>query len=88
MTNSQAVHIHTHMKEREGRGGMGILVGKDGKRRADLGEWWKSRAVESGNLHSWNVLSRECIGCVADQKAGLTHSSAENKKTVTGCEAR
>lgn len=86
MTNSQAVHIHTHMKEKGRKRWDGDTGGKGREEKSRFGK--VLRVVESGNLHSWNVLSRECIGCVADQKAGLTHSSAENKTIVTGCEAR
>lgn len=36
--------------------------------------------VNSGYLHSGDVLSRKCIGSVTDQEASLTHSSIETGK--------
>ena len=35
-----------------------------------------------GNVHCRDVLPRERIGGVADEKTGLTHSTAEERDTV------
>ena len=39
------------------------------------------RGLELGdNVHCWDVLPRECIGGVADQETGLTHSSVSGER--------